>query len=178
MKKILSYKNRLLFTAIISMLTYLQIAWDYFHDGVPTHYLFQSGSLPGISNWWGVLVMPLIVWIILHRIKQREEKDSSAQNFSRIRLIVIRFVSALLVAITISILFNISSSGLDYIMIGLFILAIFIPLFYIEYLLGFIIGAAFTFGVGIPTLFGPVLLLIFAIIYKLPRIVISLFHKK
>jgi hypothetical protein len=36
------------------------LAWQYTHEGVPSHYLFQRADLPELSNWWGVLVFTII----------------------------------------------------------------------------------------------------------------------
>lgn len=48
-------------------------------------------------------------------------------------------------------------------------LALFIQIYRTEYLLGFVLGMTYTFGVLLPTAFGLLLLLIFAGLYNVVR---------
>jgi hypothetical protein len=54
-------------------------------------------------------------------------------------------------------------------MIGLFVVSFFVQLYLPEYLLGFVIGMAYTFGVILPVGIGILLTLIFTITYKFVR---------
>ena len=61
---------------------------------------------------------------------------------------------------------------------ALFILAFFKPLYKSEYLLGFVLGATFTFGGMIPMGFGSVLALLFFMFYTIGRILLGLLRSK
>jgi hypothetical protein len=80
-----------------------------------------------------------------------------------------RFIGALSFGILISLFFTIGSDFPGYMMIGLFLVSFFVPLYWSEYLLGFVIGMTYTFGVILPTGIGILLTIIFIITYKLLR---------
>lgn len=161
----LTLRIRLLFTLGITALVGLHLLWDYFHGGVPTHHLLHNGDLPGFSNWWGIITLPLLTWLTLYRIRQRETREDSSDRVDR--KVIYRFVSALLFGVMMMILFTSESTVLDYVMLSLFLLAFFIPLYFVEYLLGFTIGTTYTVGAIIPILFGVILILLFRLIYEL-----------
>ena len=169
MNEKMKIKTRIYFTGIVSLLIWCHLVWDYFHGGVPTHHILHRADLPGISNWWGGIVLPLLTWYLLYRIHVRmvnKEKLGEPQNTSNI---IYRFIGALLFGILLSIFFSIGSDFPGYMMIGLFVVSFFVPLYLPEYLLGFVIGMAYTFGVILPVGIGILLTLIFIITYKFVR---------
>ena len=92
--------------------------------------------------------------------------------------VVLRFLAAVLVAVAIAVCFMHGIEVTDYIMGSLFILAFFFPLYKSEYLLGWVLGASFTFGAIIPMGFGSLLALIFFIFYKLGKTIVGFFRSK
>ena len=156
---------RLFLTLTVIVLVCLHLLWDHFHGGVPTHYILQSDDMPGFSNWWGIITLPLLTWLVLYRIRQREAIENSSEIVSR--KVIYRFVSALLLGIIMMILFTIESTILDYMILGFFLIAFFMPIYFLEYLLGFVIGTTYTVGTIIPIVFGGVLILLFRLIYEL-----------
>ncbi|WP_024768697.1 hypothetical protein [Aquimarina macrocephali] len=160
---------RIYFTGIITLLVGTHLIWDYYHEGVPTHHILHREDLPGISNWWGVIVLPLLTWYLLYRIHQRlvnKERLGLPQNMTRI---IYRFIGALSFGILISFFFTIGSDFPGYMMIGLCLVSFFVPLYRSEHLLGFVIGMTYTFGVILPTGIGVLLTIIFIITYKIVR---------
>ena len=168
------YKVQLTFLSAIIVLAHLTI--EYFQGGVVTHYFMQDGSLPGISNWWGLISLPALVWIVLSRIERR--KRPYEQNSRNNIKVLYRLASSILFGIVVSYLFYIESSFLDYLMLGLFTLSLFIPLYFGEYLIGFTIGTMYVFGANIPLIGGCILLLLLLILYKLPRLIIKIVRTK
>jgi TRAP-type C4-dicarboxylate transport system permease small subunit len=71
MKNQLTQKRRLLITVVITLVLGAHIGWDYFHGGIPTHYILHSKDMPGIPNWWGALVLPVFTYFLLFRISKR-----------------------------------------------------------------------------------------------------------
>ena len=71
MNQKLTLNTRIIFTGIVTILIWGHLAWDYFHEGVPTHRILHRQDLPGISNWWGGIVLPLITWLLLYLIQKR-----------------------------------------------------------------------------------------------------------
>ncbi|MFT4567067.1 MAG: hypothetical protein ACI9FN_002031 [Saprospiraceae bacterium] len=39
--------------SIIAFVIWTVLIWDYFHGGVPSHYLLHDKDMPSIANWWG-----------------------------------------------------------------------------------------------------------------------------
>ncbi len=178
MSEKLNLKTRLIITIVVTFLISSHLVWDHFNGGVPTHYLFQSGDLPGFSNWLGLIFLPLLTWIVLFRINKRFKNDQSIVENPNLQNVIYRFIAAVIFGIVLSYFFIIETSIPEYMMMGLFILAFFIPLYYGEYLLGYVIGTSFTIGVMIPLMFGIVLIMIYALLYKIPRIILDYLKSK
>jgi hypothetical protein len=68
-------KLRIIISVIISILILGLLFWDYLHDGVPSHHILDQKNLPAISNWWIGILLPILSWILLGRIKSRIEKQ-------------------------------------------------------------------------------------------------------
>jgi len=165
MNATLTLKNRIIFTAIVTFLIWTNLAWDYFHDGVPTHYLLHRKDLPGISNWWGGIAIPLLTWFLLYRIKKRIHNKDSNGDPKNLNNVLYGLVGSFLFGVLVSFFFTIGSDVPGYMMIGLFILSFFIPIYRAECVLGFVLGMTYTFGGILPILFGSIFVLIFAIDY-------------
>jgi len=69
-------------------LIWAHLGWDYFHGGVPTHHIRISENLPGISNWRGGIVLPLLPWFLLVRIQHRINKNDEPEVKNSLRYIV------------------------------------------------------------------------------------------
>ncbi len=165
-------------TAVVTLLIWGHITWDLFHGGIPTHYLLHDDNLPGIPNWLGGLVLPFFTWFLLHRIHKRIDGPEIPIASESLRSVVVRFLLAMGIAITISIFFTFEIDVIDYIMLSIFALAFIFPLYKSEYLLGWVVGSAFTFGAIIPIGFGILMVLIFFIFYKISRAILGLFRSK
>lgn len=151
-------------TVAIALLVWSHILWDYFNGGIPTHYLLHNKDLPGIPNWVGGIILPFFAWFLLGRIQKRLLQEESKESLS---LVVYRFFSAAVVAIAIAISFLGGIPVTDYIMLGIFVLAFIFPLYKSEYLLGWVLGSAFTFGAVIPMGFGSLFALVCFLFYRI-----------
>jgi len=160
-------KNKVFITLFSALLVFVHLLFEHFHGGIVTHYILQDDSLPGISNWWGLLTFPLATWVVLLRIEKRNNASQKERN----KNVLYRLVSAIIFGIVVSYLFSIESTGLDYLMLSLFALSLFIPLYFGEYLLGFTIGTMFVFGANIPIIGGIVLISLLFLLYNIPRFV-------
>ncbi len=174
----LPLKLRIVITAFITLLVWGHITWDFFHGGIPTHYLLHDDNLPGIPNWLGGLALPFFTWFLLYRIHKRIDKPEMPVTSERLRSVISRFLLAMGISIAISIFFTFEIDVIDYIMLTIFVLAFIFPLYKSEYLLGWVIGSTFTFGAIIPIGFGSIFALIFFILYKSPRMIKGFLTKK
>ena len=162
----LAKEFRIAITLGIALLVWGHVVWDYFHGGIPIHYLFHDENMHGIPNWLGALVLPFFTWFLLGRIQKRINRSNSDETLKKIGF---RFLAALLFAITISVCFLNDIMIVDYIMGTIFLLAFIFPLYRSEYLFGWVIGAAYTFGAIIPMAFGSLLCLLFFLFYSLAK---------
>ena len=161
----LPLKLRVIITTLVTLLVWGHIAWDHFHGGIPTHYLLHDDNLPGIPNWLGGLILPFFTWFLLYRIHKRLDDPELPVVSESLRIVIIRFLLAMGVAITISVLFTYEIEIIEYIMLSIFVLAFIFPLYKSEYLLGWVMGSAFTFGAIIPIGFGSVFVVVFFIFH-------------
>jgi len=161
---------------MVLILIGLHLLWDYFHGGIPIHYILQDENLPRVSNWWGIITLPALTWVSLYYIGKRENKENNLDN--NYRNVIYRFITALFFGIAISFFFTIGSNIPGYMVIGLLLMSFFIPLYWIEYLLVFVIAMTYTFGAILPMLFGLVLLLLFGLTYKIQSSITSYLKTK
>lgn len=165
-------KLRLFITSIITLLIAGLLFWQYFHDGVPSHHLLQRADLPELSNWWGLLVLPLLSWILLGKIESRinKGKKNSTNLNQSYRRIVALFLVGLLSGLTIAISFVYDYKPiLDTVPFIILFLSLFLPIFYAEFMLGFVLGMTYTFGAVLPTLFVFILAGLGFLIYRFIR---------
>jgi hypothetical protein len=165
----------LLYTGIVTVAIWSLLAWNYYHGGVPSHHILHREDLPAISNWWGGLLLPLLAWFLLYRIQKRLMRDNTERSkVSEYPVNVIYgFIGGLVFGILLSMFFTLDYSNIaGYILIGLFLLALFFPVYRAECILGFVIGMTFTFGAVLPTAFTAIFALIGAILYRYVRPVV------
>ena len=175
MTKKLNLKSRIIFTVLIFLLIWGHVIWDYFHGGIPTHYLFHDANMPGFPNWLGAIILPFFVWFLLHRIQKRIDKDSPKDTTKKI---VLRFLAAALVAITIAVCFTKGIEIPPVILLSILGLGLFFPLYNSEFLLGWVLGSSFTFGAIIPMGFGSLFALICFILFTIGRLIWRLLSPK
>jgi hypothetical protein len=164
MNEKLTVRTSLYFTGIVAVAIWTLLAWNYFHGGIPSHHLLARKDMPEISNAWGALLLPLLTWFLLYRIRRRRMHDQHPMH------VFPGFTGALLFGILLSLFFNLGYADVPvYMFYGLFLLALFVPVYRAECLLGFVIGMTYTFGAVLPTGVGSVLILICAVLFLYVR---------
>ena len=152
------------FTGAISLIIWSLLAWQYFHDGIPSHHFLADKNMPLVSNGWGAVVIPILTWFLLFRVEKRLFVTSDTIPFPT--QTIKAFSGALILGLALSLAINYDfktfSSNVPLILI---ILAFFIPTFRSEYLLGFVLGLAYTLGGVLPTVVGSILLLVSAAVH-------------
>ena len=171
MSKKTFFKIRLYSTVFVALVMWLLLIYQYYDAGVQRHYILHREDLPSFSNWWGGVLLPILTWFLVSRIQKRISTELQTPNFSA--NILYAFTSALLFGIILSIFFTFGYTELPlYMIIGLFICAIFLPIYRAECFLGFVAGMTFTFGGVLPILIVSVLTLIGALLHFIFRPVI------
>lgn len=100
---------RLIITVSISILIIGLLFWTHFNGGVPSHHILQQKELPAISNWWGGILLPILSWILLGKIKNRIEQqpspDRQQYRSKRMRIIAL-FCVGLIFGILLAVAFT------------------------------------------------------------------------
>ncbi|SFL24915.1 hypothetical protein [Rhodanobacter glycinis] len=147
------------------------VAYESAHGGVQSHHLLDRPDLPAISNWFGLIVLPLLGWLLGIRLRNHL---TSSTRFGLPAGIRAGLACSLLygTAMATSFVLGISTvtSGLFF---GLFLLAVVLPIYRIECIFGFVVGMAFAFGAVLPALVAVVFAAISALLHAIFRATMS-----
>jgi len=128
------------------------LAWEHSHGGVISHHILHRADMPAISNWWGALLLPALAWFLAGRIQRRIGQSTLPMS------VVAGFVGSLLFGILLAVAFtNHFQSLASYLFLGLILLAVLLPVYRAECVLGFVLGMTFTFGAVLPTVVGSII---------------------
>jgi len=157
-------------TLAVAVATGLLLAWQQLTTGVPAHHLLARADMPAISNWWGLLLLPLLAWVAASRIEARYG-DTAAASAA-----IPGFLGGLLFGAAVALFFSLGRTDLcEYLMQGLVLLALFYPIYRSESLLGFAFGMTYAFGPVLPVLVACVLAVGGYVLYHLPRVLWTAF---
>lgn len=163
---------------VVTFLIFSFLIWEHFHGGVTSHHLLHQQDLPSISNWWSGILLPILTWFLLSRIEKRLDKNISQtkQTNNAVSTVFWLFITGLVFGILLSTSFtNEYKPFLDNVLYVIIILSFIIPVYYSEFILGFILGMTYTFGAIIPTVFILTVAVIGLVVYRIIRpIVLSL----
>jgi hypothetical protein len=151
-------QSRLILSACGFAAEVAHLGWEYTHGGVRAHHLLANPDLPAISNWWGLLVVPLLVWFLVGRIQRRAATLVQAGGQERFRTIAqARFGVSLLWGGALALAFTLGHPSVTWIFFGAFAAALVAQAWRAEYVLGFVLGMSFTFGAVLPVLVASVI---------------------
>lgn len=161
-------QTRLLLTALVSLAEFGILAWEHFHGGVISHHILNRSDLPEISNWWGALLLPALAWFLIGRAQRRVsflyEEHGTSTKFPA--SVLAGFGGALLFSALLALSFTSGHENISSFMFqGMILLAVLLPVYRAECVLGFVLGMTFTFGAILPTAIGSLLAAISAAIH-------------
>ncbi len=139
------------------------LTWESTRGGVVTHHLLAREDLPGISNWWGLLTVPLLAFVTLLVVERRLRIEPQ----QRAQTVFMAFFGALLFGLAMGALWQ--SDLQEVLSLAIWsplVLAFFLPVYRPEYLLGLVVGLAYTFGGVLPFLIGFVLVALSWVLYQ------------
>ena len=168
MKIVLNPRTKILITAIVALYVSGLLFLEHLQGGIITHHLLARNDLPGISNLWGILILPLFTWILLTLIQIKHGKSDNTQG-SVSKQAIRGFIGAFIFGILITILFYQAPELPGYLMLLTFVLALFLPIYRPEYYLGYVLSMTYGFGGVLPILFGLVLITVYWIEYRYLR---------
>ena len=127
------------------------LAFEYFTTGVKTHHFLARADLPGFSNWFSLLVLPLLGLACAARASFGKASDASEVTSKQL---AVGAVSAALYGAALAGAFLLGFSQLSLVfLLGLFLIAIVVPIYRAEYIFGFVAGMTIAFGSVIPLAF-------------------------
>lgn len=164
--------TKIFITGIVTILILGLLFWQHFNGGVPGHHILQRKDLPEISNWWGALLLPVLTWLLLNRIEKRLHKqvsltkETKSEPIKILRLFFFGLTLGILIAVSFT---NDYKLFLDNVLYIILMVSFIVPIYYAEFIGGFVLGMTYTFGAILPTIF----ILIFAtfgfLIYRFIR---------
>ena len=150
--------SRLALSACALAAELAHLGWEYTHGGVLSHHLLNRPDMPGISNWGGLLVLPLLAWFLVGRIQRRGATLVQAGSRERFRTLAQgRFVAALLWGAALALAFAQHHPAVGFLFFGAFVAGLVFHVYRSEYVLGFVLGLSFTFGAVLPVLIASVI---------------------
>jgi hypothetical protein len=168
-------RARVTATAAVAVAEWAFLTWQHVHGGVPSHHFLDRTDMPAISNWWGGLVLPCMSWLLLGRVQRRIASQLGAAT----RQAAIGFIGALGFGVLLSVFFMRGDDQVAGVMFELlFLIALVVPIYRAEYLLGFVLGMAYTFGGVLPSIVGSVVALIALVIHRYIRMVFLFLGRK
>ncbi|MDY0960967.1 MULTISPECIES: hypothetical protein [Massilia] len=163
-----SSRRRTLLTLLALCAELVLLAREHLHGGVVAHHLLANPDLPAVSNWWGLLLVPLLTWWTVGRIDRRARLAASGGSSLK-PAPIIAFLCALAYGATLAALFAAGSPLVDYIFFGLLALALVVRLWHAEYLLGFVLAMSLVAGPILPAMFGAVIALLSWLVHTAAR---------
>lgn len=153
---------RIAFTALVALAEAAHLGWEQLHGGIVSHHLLNDPTMPAIWNGWGLAVLPVLAWIASgHAFRRAGDAWRVHGPF------VLRLLCALLAGLALSAAFSIGREDLaGFVLIGLLGSALLVRVYRLEYLLGFVLGMAFTFGAMLPTLIGGCIALVSMVAWR------------
>ena len=143
---------RLTLAALALMAEALHLAWEALHGGIASHHLLQRADLPGLSNAWGLLLLPALAAWAAGRLPRQ---PAAARDWIPVAL---GFVLPLVAGAALSLAFSLQLQAMtETVFFSLLLLAVLLPAHRPESLFGFVLGMSWTFGAVLPTLVGGVI---------------------
>ncbi len=146
---------RWLLTLFVAAFELAHLAWQWAHGGIVSHHLLADPALPSVSNGWGLLALPALAWLLSGRFLRRAGTGPAR------RAVLTAALGAAAAGLVLSLAFSLGSSDHAALVLAAILLgAIALPVYRAEYLLGFVMGMAWTFGPILPVLIGTVIALV------------------
>ena len=142
-------RSRLYFTLAVALFEVLHLGIELLNGGVLVHFPLMRSDMPGLSNWWGLLVLPTLAWVLYGFMAKGDEPVTV---FELPKPVLYRFIGAFVYCGMLGASFELDLGETPmYFLLGLIVAGIAYPIYRAEMVLGFIMGMTYTFGAIIPT---------------------------
>lgn len=145
-------KSALYFIVAVSLYAAIHLVWQYFNGGVVSHHLLARADMPAVSNWWGIVILPMLAWFATTRMKLRIEfSDMPASIVTFPKHIVIGFIGILSLSLIQSLAFKLGQPNITmYLALMMLTAGLFLPIYRAECFLAHVMGGSIAFGSVIP----------------------------
>lgn len=158
-------RTRTIATVLVATIVASVLVWQRFHGGVPSHSFMARADMPSISNWWGLLTLPLLTWFAFGSAIRRVT-DGAVTT----RTVVRSALGAALFGAILAIAFTLGYADIPRWQVNVVpLLALAFPIYRAEYIWGFVLALSYTFGGVLPLLFAGVLALLGIVLHFVPR---------
>src|SRR6056297_2755222 len=80
MNIILNLRTKLILTAAATLLMSIMLLLEYLRGGINSYHPLGNKDLPMISNWLGLLAIPLFSWFALSSLQMRNKGENNKQK--------------------------------------------------------------------------------------------------
>lgn len=137
-------------TLLVFLVVVGQLLYEHLDGGIVSHHLLARADLPSVSNAWGLVLLPALAWFAFSRAMRRARRPGRLPKDA-----AYGFIAALLYGGAIAAAFTLGhDAATRALFYGAFGLALLLPLYRAEYLLGFVIGMMAAVGAVLPFLAG------------------------
>lgn len=138
--------GRLAVTGLVAAAEASHLAWEWSQGGVVSHHLLGDPALPALWNGWGLIVLPAIAWVASARLVR-----PSGRGWHLQRAAVLRLTGAMAAGIATAMAFAFGCGDVaGNLLLAITVSGVVVRAYRVEYLLGFVLGMAYTFGALIP----------------------------
>jgi hypothetical protein len=159
---------RLTFAACAGLAIAGLLAWEYTHGGVPSHHFLQRADMPAFSNWWGLVIVPVLGWFASARLVANADgvPTIAVGQYRLVRRAVLSLAGALVFGLVIAVSFTLKLQPvLELVPFAMLLAVVALPIFRPHYLFGFVLGMATAIGAVLPLIVGSVLAAVSAVMY-------------
>lgn len=146
--QLINKNPRVFLVSLVSLYIVISLFWQHFTTGVPAHHLLNDPELPAISNWWGLLILPVLTGFLTSLITKRHGVPYPKKVWLQI-------LATSIYALAMTLLFYsghitlVSQLALPLIVVS----ALFFPVYQAPFILAYVVVSSAGFGAFIPTLF-------------------------
>lgn len=163
--------HKVLIPALALSYVIVLLVLEHARGGVASHYLLNNPDLPAISNYWGLLTLPLLGLVFAVRLTR--------QSRAAVKSMMVALISAFGYGVLMAMSFAFGAEIITSVALLLaFALGIFLPIYRIEYVFGFVAGMTFTFGGVLPLVVALVLAVFSFLVRYFGCKLLAVIHKK
>lgn len=170
-----SYRFPVLIPLAVLAFAAAHLAFEHFNGGVRSHNLLNRQDLPAISNWFGLITLLSLGVILGLRIRTHP----SSTRWAGVPVpVLVALLGALIYGATLAASFSFGATDItSAAFLGLFVCGVVLPVYRVEYLLGFVVGMTATFGGVLPLLVALVVATMSFVVRFIVSKVAGVFHK-